>query len=522
MVAGSMALPTTSASPRTVRPRRRYAVSSRVRERRVTRSTMPRSRRSSAVRSPRRAPITAWYGWRDVGTDASLSSMTCRSTTRGEPAGPVTSTAVAQPDLTRQPTTARPRTRASSSPKRSRAVRGLPPARAAGCRRSGGAWRVSLWRPWRRSSSPRRPACGRPLWTSLGLLARERWCLKGAADTPRHAIGLGRDPADPQRQRPAGRAAPLRAAPRATEAIEQRRHRVVAPGGPVAQHRGPGAEISAQLLQRHLRFHGDGRERELGERKIDRAVRRVDERALRRPVGAHGPLVELPDGFVQTGAELDQAVAPHGDDATRREHAARFRVERRAIEPVQRLRDRHQLYGVRRQPARVRRGLAIPHTGVSERGRQLRRTRVRRLDLLELLGQPDRRLAAARGAVPRHVAPRRLLRQRREQRRRVARSKRRIGRRRRGEVVAKACHASNVPGPGPPLLVARARRRIRPIKYATTARFTTRAVRRGGVTARVSSNRSSGTSDRVAMTVRYSAHRFRRHSPTPSTVNSAA
>src|SRR5437899_2137866 len=290
--------------------------------------------------------MTAWYGWREVGTAASLNARTCRSTTQGEPAGPITSTAVAHPDLTRQPTTARPRTRASSSPKRSRAARGLLPARAAACRRSGGACWASLWRPWRHSSSPRRPACGRPLWTSLGLLARERWWLKAAADTPRHAIGLRRDAAGAQRQRPASGAAPLRAAPRATEAIEQRRHRVVAPRGAVAQHGGPGAEIPAQLLQRQLRFHGDGREGELGERKIDRAVPRVDQRALRRPVGAHRPLVEGANRLVQTGAELEQAIAPHGDDPARREHTPRLHVKRGAIEPVQRLPDRHQLHGL--------------------------------------------------------------------------------------------------------------------------------------------------------------------------------
>src|SRR5437764_1330279 len=182
--------------------------------------------------------MTAWYGWREVGTDASLNSITCRSTTRGARAGPITSTVVAQPDLTRQPTTARPRTRASSSPKRNRAARGLPPAPAAACRRSGAAWWAWPWRPWRRSSSPRRPA------------------------------------------------------------------------------------------------------------------------------GAYGPLIERADRLVQTGPELEQAVAPHGDDSTRNEHAPRLRVEAGAVEPVQRLGDRHQLHGPRRQPARVRGRLAIAHAGV--------------------------------------------------------------------------------------------------------------------------------------------------------------
>src|SRR5438309_11838386 len=300
--------------------------------------------------------MTAWYGWREVGTDASLNSRTCRSTTRGEPAGPITSTAVAQPDLTRQPTTARPRTRASSSPKRSRAARGLPPARAAGCRRSGGAWWASPWRPWRRSSSPRRPACGRPLWTSLALLAgRVGHCkLRRTHHVPQW--GLRRDAAGADRQRPAGQAAPLRTAPLGAQAIEQRGHRVVTRRGAVAQHRGPGAEIAAQLRQSQLRLHGDRRKRELGERKIDGAVARVDERALRRPVGAHGPLVERVDRLVQTGAELEQPVAPNSDDPAPNEHAPRLRVEPGAVEPVERLCDRHQLHGLRRQPARVRRG----------------------------------------------------------------------------------------------------------------------------------------------------------------------
>src|SRR5207244_8813225 len=52
------------------------------------------------------APVTARYGWREVGTAGSLSSTTRRSSARGALAGPATSTPVAHPDLTRNPTAA--------------------------------------------------------------------------------------------------------------------------------------------------------------------------------------------------------------------------------------------------------------------------------------------------------------------------------------------------------------------------------------------------------------------------------
>src|SRR2546422_6482717 len=68
------------------------------------------------------------------------------------------------------------------------------------------------------------------------------------------------------------------------------------------------------------------------------------------------------------------------------------------------------------------------------------------------------------------------------------------------------------------------RRRLssRRAKYATTTRFRTSAARREGLTLRVSSNTATGTNVSVAMTVRYSAHRFRSHRPTPSVANRAA
>src|SRR5205823_13774793 len=68
------------------------------------------------------------------------------------------------------------------------------------------------------------------------------------------------------------------------------------------------------------------------------------------------------------------------------------------------------LHGPRRQPARVRGRLAIAHAGVRERCGQLRRTRVRGHDLLEVPGEADGRLTAARSAVPRHVTTGRAVR----------------------------------------------------------------------------------------------------------------
>src|SRR5207245_11058371 len=68
------------------------------------------------------------------------------------------------------------------------------------------------------------------------------------------------------------------------------------------------------------------------------------------------------------------------------------------------------------------------------------------------------------------------------------------------------------------------RRRLssRRAKYATTTRFRTSAARREELTFRVSSNTATGTNVSVAMTGRYSAHRFRSHRPTPSVANRAA
>src|SRR5207247_8780605 len=54
----------------------------------------------------RSAPVTAWDGGREVGTAGSLTATTRRSTTCGARAGPASRTAVAQPDLTRNPTAA--------------------------------------------------------------------------------------------------------------------------------------------------------------------------------------------------------------------------------------------------------------------------------------------------------------------------------------------------------------------------------------------------------------------------------
>src|SRR5213080_2006474 len=159
-----MRLPTTSATRRTRRPCRRYSSSSAPSDRLVIRSTNRRRCRSSFAASLGRASRTAWYGCRDVGMRASLRSITRRSSTRGARGGPSTSTAVAQPDLTRQPST---RIRASSSPRRSRVTRDLLPVPAGGCRRTGGACWVSPSRPWPRSSWPRRPACAPHLWAWL-------------------------------------------------------------------------------------------------------------------------------------------------------------------------------------------------------------------------------------------------------------------------------------------------------------------------------------------------------------------
>src|SRR5207245_6165752 len=61
----------------------------------------------------------------------------------------------------------RTRTRASSSPRKSRAARHLLPVLEEACRRIAGACWASPSRPWPRSSWPRRPACAPHLWAWL-------------------------------------------------------------------------------------------------------------------------------------------------------------------------------------------------------------------------------------------------------------------------------------------------------------------------------------------------------------------
>src|SRR5438093_2512354 len=51
-------------------------------------------------------PIAAWYGCRVSGNRGSDSSIRQTSQSRGERAGPVRSTAAAQPDFTRKPSAA--------------------------------------------------------------------------------------------------------------------------------------------------------------------------------------------------------------------------------------------------------------------------------------------------------------------------------------------------------------------------------------------------------------------------------
>src|SRR5688572_29443980 len=152
-----------------------------------------------------------------------------------------------------------------------------------------------------------------------------------------------------QRERPprATRGGPI--TPFRFKLRQQGRDWVFSPVGRVFLRRRPGAQIATELIKCELLLDRERRQRKLDERKFDRSIAIVDQAALGRPIWANGLFIEAAHDSVDVLVDLEESVAPNGDHSARNEHAARLAKECIAVEPVQRLRDRHEIDGGRRE-----------------------------------------------------------------------------------------------------------------------------------------------------------------------------
>ena len=169
----------------------------------------------------------------------------------------------------------------------------------------------------------------------------------------------------------------------------------------VPRDRRPGAQVTRARGERHVRLHAERGQLELLERKVDRSIPRVDQRALGRPVRADLMRVERADDVVDGAVDRLEAVAPDGDHASRCQDAPDFDEEAWHVEPVQRLADRHEAHRRRREPALLRARNTIRHTLVRRGRGDLLGARVGRDDRAKEPGEARRGLATAGRAVPR-------------------------------------------------------------------------------------------------------------------------
>src|SRR5262249_12301223 len=152
-----------------------------------------------------------------------------------------------------------------------------------------------------------------------------------------------RSSADPDRQVPDDRAGAIGRAPGPRELRFDEGNRVLAPRGGVPARRGPGSEVTEEAGQRPVELHPECRHFELLERELDRAIALFRQDAFGGPVRPHDVAVEAADDDVDLRIRAEQVVAPHGHDAARDEDALDLTPEARAVEPVEGLRDRHEI-----------------------------------------------------------------------------------------------------------------------------------------------------------------------------------
>jgi len=106
-------------------------------------------------------------------------------------------------------------------------------------------------------------------------------------------------------------------------------------------------------------------------------------------------VVEAPNDCIEGRRDLEQVVAPDGDDAVRGQDPSHFGEERGDAEPVERLCRRREVHRSIRQAAVLGGNDAVLDARVRRRVSDLGGARVGRHDAREVACQAVRRLAAA-------------------------------------------------------------------------------------------------------------------------------
>lgn len=192
--------------------------------------------------------------------------------------------------------------------------------------------------------------------------------------------------------------------------------------------RRPGANVARDVVQAQLLRDLEVWRCEFRKWKLDGLVTLFDESPFRRPVRPDDIAVKAPHQRVDRGRDLEQVIGPQRDHSTRAQHAARLAPEARPVEPVQRLRHRHEINRGRGAAARFGRSDAVGDAVMGRDVLDLRRAGIGCADVTEVTRQTGGRLARTGARIPRLVPRRRCTRQEFEQRVRIARPERRVGR----------------------------------------------------------------------------------------------
>src|SRR6185312_14710792 len=191
----------------------------------------------------------------------------------------------------------------------------------------------------------------------------------------------------------------------------------------VAHRSRPAPRVADYFVDRPLSRELQHRRGNRLERKWNGLVVLLDEVTPWRPIVAQ----RLEHQPIENGADVAvdgrRTVAPRGDRGARRRDAPHLVVEARMVEPMQCLRDRHEIDRTVGERRRLGGRDEPSYSRVRRREGDLFAAEVGRCDFVEDFGERQGRLTAARAAVPR---PAPALRDRRdvlEQLRRVTRSK---------------------------------------------------------------------------------------------------
>jgi hypothetical protein len=199
---------------------------------------------------------------------------------------------------------------------------------------------------------------------------------------------------------------------------------------PTACERGPGTEISDELVGAKLVAKLEIRVGKLAGGRTkgggDVAVAGLDQTPLGLPEAAKALLVELRHHGIDRSIDGRETITDQRDDATGAQHPRRFGEKTLGHEPMKRLRGKHEIRSPVVDGKRFGGRLPVCNTGVRFGVLQLTRARLDANDVIEMLGERQRGLAAASADVDRQLARGADRSQPFEKRGRIVRAKTRV------------------------------------------------------------------------------------------------